>query len=100
MAQNVIAVSNQKGGVGKTTTAVNLAELGRPVLLVDLDSQGNATSWLGLAKEEGGSLYSALVNRTPPMRRCGARDWSTYTSFAHITSWRARRWSWPRPAVI
>jgi len=69
MASNVIAVSNQKGGVGKTTTAVNLAaclaELGRPVLLVDLDSQGNATSWLGLAKEEGGSLYSALVNRSP-----------------------------------
>ena len=63
----IIAIANQKDGVGKTTNAVNLstaiAETGKKVLMVDLDPQGNTTSGLGRTVNERSSVYDALMGR-------------------------------------
>jgi len=66
MNKKIIAVVNQKGGVGKTTTAINLAtalaSIGHKILLVDLDSQGNASTGLGISQQERGlTTYDLMV---------------------------------------
>lgn len=66
----ILAIANQKGGVGKTTTAINLgtclAELGRRVLLVDTDPQGNATTGLGIDKRQvAASIYNVMIEAMP-----------------------------------
>lgn len=69
----IIAIANQKGGVGKTTTAINLAaclaEAAKKILLIDCDSQGNATSGLGIDKDHlENSIYEVLLDE------CGIRQ--------------------------
>jgi len=71
----IIAIANQKGGVGKTTTSVNLsaglATLGKKVLLVDIDPQGNATSGVGIEKGAMDQcIYNVLVDELPAEKVC------------------------------
>ena len=79
----VYAIANQKGGVGKTTTAVNvaacIAEAGYDTLLVDVDPQGNATVGLGMARDEGPGLYEVLGGDV------AARDAVRATQIEHLS---------------
>lgn len=80
----IIAVANQKGGVGKTTTAVNLAaglgEKGRKTLIIDLDPQGNATSGFGVSKKDPGLSSYDLMVRGEDTRKTISR-----TKFANVS---------------
>ena len=77
MNGRVYALANQKGGVGKTTTAINMAacvaEAGTPVLLIDLDPQANATTGLGFRPDQLDSSTYDLLHGTPA-RRGGGLD--------------------------
>jgi ATPases involved in chromosome partitioning len=93
-----ISVANQKGGVGKTTTTINLGacltDLGQKVLIVDVDPQGNATSGLGIKKANvEKDIYDVLVNEYPLKKRLFIQNMRTWISFPQPFNLLERKWN-------
>ena len=80
----VIAIANQKGGVGKTTTAINLGGclgvLEYKTLIIDADPQANSTSGLGLDPRKTGNIYDCLINQNDPNELIESLDSPTFRS--------------------
>ena len=80
----VVSFSNQKGGVGKTTSCVNIsaqvAKKGKRVLMIDMDPQGNATSGLGLSKSKiKNTIYDVIIGK------CDIKDTIINTKFKNLS---------------
>ena len=98
----IIAIVNQKGGVGKTTTAINLSAAlaieGLDCLVVDCDPQGNTTSGLGIPRdEERASIYDLIIDGAEPAGILLPTEISTLKVLPGVETSLAPTWNWSRP---